>query len=83
MCRLSLICCACYLFFLFYWANDCVSKNKGDDTTTRTEIETAGSGKDLGFCVVFWLWPLGAGRCKHFVLLIGTSWSISLQLFPA
>eukprot|EP00964_Phaeocystis_antarctica_P126821 scaffold90493_cov63-Phaeocystis_antarctica.AAC.2 len=33
--------------------------NRGD-TTTRTEIETAGSGKDLGF----WLWPLGAGRCK-------------------
>eukprot|EP00964_Phaeocystis_antarctica_P021833 scaffold12125_cov63-Phaeocystis_antarctica.AAC.2 len=33
---------------------------KGGDTTTRTEIETAGSGKDLGF----WLWPLGAGRCK-------------------
>ena len=33
---------------------------KGSDTTTRTGIETAGSGKDLGF----WLWPLGAGRCK-------------------
>ena len=30
-----------------------VCKNKGGDTTTRTEIETAGSGKDLGF----WLWP--------------------------
>ena len=45
VCPLSLIRCACSLFFLFYWANDCVSKNKGDDTTTRTEIETAGSGK--------------------------------------
>ena len=33
---------------------------KGGDTTTRTEIQTAGSGKALGF----WLWPLGAGRCK-------------------
>ena len=33
---------------------------KGDDATTRTGVETAGSGKDLGF----WLWPLGAGRCK-------------------
>eukprot|EP00964_Phaeocystis_antarctica_P078593 scaffold48888_cov55-Phaeocystis_antarctica.AAC.4 len=42
------------------WANDSVGKNKGGDTTTRTGIETAGSGKDLGF----WLWPLGAGRCK-------------------
>eukprot|EP00964_Phaeocystis_antarctica_P075588 scaffold46658_cov48-Phaeocystis_antarctica.AAC.1 len=42
------------------WANDSVGKNKGGDTTTRTGIESAGSGKDLGF----WLWPLGAGRCK-------------------
>eukprot|EP00964_Phaeocystis_antarctica_P019575 scaffold10805_cov56-Phaeocystis_antarctica.AAC.1 len=25
-----------------------VGKNKGGDTTTRTGIETAGSGKDLG-----------------------------------
>eukprot|EP00964_Phaeocystis_antarctica_P073078 scaffold44813_cov62-Phaeocystis_antarctica.AAC.5 len=33
---------------------------KGGNMTTRTEVETAGSGKDLGF----WLWPLGAGRCK-------------------
>ena len=34
-----------------YWANGSVGKNKGGDTTTRTEIETAGagSGKDLGF----------------------------------
>eukprot|EP00964_Phaeocystis_antarctica_P140983 scaffold105946_cov47-Phaeocystis_antarctica.AAC.1 len=40
------------------WANGSVGKKKGGDTTTRTEIETAGSGKDLGF----WLWPLGAGR---------------------
>ena len=37
--------CACSLFFLFYWANDSVGKNEGADTTTRTEIETAGSGK--------------------------------------
>eukprot|EP00964_Phaeocystis_antarctica_P019112 scaffold10546_cov59-Phaeocystis_antarctica.AAC.4 len=43
-----------------FWANNSVGKKKGGDTTTRTEIETAGSGKDLGF----WLWPLGAGRCK-------------------
>ena len=41
---------------------------KGDDTTTRAGIETAGSGKDLGF----WLWPRGAGRCKqHLTLAIG------------
>ena len=40
--------------------NGSVGKKTGGDTTTRTEIETAGSGKDLGF----WLWPLGAGRCK-------------------
>ena len=41
---------------------------KGDDTTTRTGNETAGSGKDLGF----WLWPRGAGRCKqHLTLAIG------------
>eukprot|EP00964_Phaeocystis_antarctica_P124227 scaffold87907_cov60-Phaeocystis_antarctica.AAC.7 len=44
-----------------FWANGSVGKNKGGDTTTRTGIETAGSGKDLGF----WLWPLGAGRCKR------------------
>ena len=35
--------------------------NKGGGTTGRTEFETAGSGKDLGF----WLRPLGAGRCKQ------------------
>ena len=34
------------------WANTSVGKNKGGETTTRTEIETEGSGKDLGF----WLW---------------------------
>ena len=34
----------------YFWANGSVGKNKGDGTTTRTEIETAGSGKDLGFC---------------------------------
>ena len=45
---------------VLHWANDSVDTNKGGDTTTRTGIETAGSGKDLGF----WLWPLGAGRCK-------------------
>ena len=33
----------------YFWANGSVGKNKGGDTTTRTEIETAGSGKDLGF----------------------------------
>ena len=49
-----------YTLIQFFWANGSVDKNKGGDTTTRTEIETAGSGKDLGF----WLWPLGAGRCK-------------------
>eukprot|EP00964_Phaeocystis_antarctica_P056827 scaffold33572_cov47-Phaeocystis_antarctica.AAC.1 len=38
---------------------------KGGDTTTRTGIETAGSRKDLGF----WLWPLGAGRCKQHLTL--------------
>eukprot|EP00964_Phaeocystis_antarctica_P077235 scaffold47896_cov65-Phaeocystis_antarctica.AAC.2 len=32
-----------------FWANSSVGKKKGGDTTTRTEIETAGSGKDLGF----------------------------------
>ena len=32
-----------------FWANGSVGKNKGGDTTTRTEIETAGSGKDLVF----------------------------------
>ena len=43
-----------------------VGKKKGGDTTTRTEIETAGSGKDLGF----WLWPLvGVGRCKQHLAL--------------
>ena len=47
------------------WANGRVGKNKGGDTTTRTEIEIAGSGKDLGF----WLWPLGAGRCKQHLTL--------------
>ena len=31
------------------WANSSVGKKKGGDTTTRTEMETAGSGKDLGF----------------------------------
>ena len=34
---------------------------KGGDTTTRTEVETAGSGKDLGVSG-FGPWP--AGRCK-------------------
>ena len=48
-----------------FWANDSVGKNKGGDTTTRTEIETAGSGKDLGF----WIWPLEAGRCKQHLTL--------------
>ena len=33
--------------FFIYWANG--GKKKGSDTTTRTGIETAGSGKDLGF----------------------------------
>jgi len=33
---------------LIYGANDSVGKNEGGDTATRTEIETAGSGKDLG-----------------------------------
>ena len=32
----------------FNWANGSVGKNKGGDTTTRTEIETAGSGKFRG-----------------------------------
>eukprot|EP00964_Phaeocystis_antarctica_P030360 scaffold17145_cov59-Phaeocystis_antarctica.AAC.2 len=31
----------------------------------RTGNDTAGSGKDLGF----WLWPLGAGRCKQHLTL--------------
>ena len=31
----------------------------------RTGIETAGSGKELGF----WLWPRGAGRCKQHLTL--------------
>ena len=30
----------------FIWANGSVDKSKGGDTTTRTEFETAGSGKD-------------------------------------
>eukprot|EP00964_Phaeocystis_antarctica_P029746 scaffold16776_cov71-Phaeocystis_antarctica.AAC.3 len=51
--------------YTHFWANGSVCKNKGGDTTTRTEIETAGSGKDLGF----WLWPLGAGRCKQHLTL--------------
>ena len=34
---------------LLLWANGSVGKKTGGDTTTRTEIETAGSGKDLGF----------------------------------
>ena len=43
----------CYLVvaesrrFIIFWANGSVGKNKGGDTTTRTGIETAGSGKDL------------------------------------
>eukprot|EP00964_Phaeocystis_antarctica_P082346 scaffold51630_cov64-Phaeocystis_antarctica.AAC.3 len=35
-----------------------VGKKRGRHNNARTEIETAGSGKDLDF----WLWPLGAGR---------------------
>ena len=45
---------------VLHWANDCVNKNKGGDTTTRTGVETAGSGKDLGF----WLWPLSFSLCS-------------------
>ena len=33
----------------------------------KTGIETAGSGKDLGF----WLWPHGAGRCKAAPVVVG------------
>ena len=33
-----------YTLIQFFWANGSVDKNKGGDTTTRTEIETAGSG---------------------------------------
>ena len=46
-----LSCHPLFLSTLYHWANEngSVDKNKGGDTTTRTEIETAGSGKDLGF----------------------------------
>ena len=45
---------------------------KGSDTTTRTGIETAGSGKDLGF----WFWPLIRGLGRAFLYL-----SIYLSIF--
>ena len=39
--------------FLLSWANGSVGKKRGRHNNARTEIETAGSGKDLDF----WLWP--------------------------
>ena len=50
---------------LVVWANGSVGKKKGGDTTTRTEIETAGSGKDLGF----WLWPWEPAAAKQHLTL--------------
>eukprot|EP00964_Phaeocystis_antarctica_P069815 scaffold42462_cov58-Phaeocystis_antarctica.AAC.3 len=47
------------------------------DTTTRTGIETAGSGKDLGF----WLWPLGASRCKQHLALSQGRTRVTRSLF--